>query len=81
MARADAATKNQALRALAALLRANVQALQAENAKDLERATAAGLAAPMVDRLKLTPKIIETVAPGLRAAGRDARHRSARSSA
>jgi len=64
MARASAAVKNQALRELAALLRANVAPLQSENAKDLERATAAGLAAPMVDRLKLTPKIIETVAQG-----------------
>jgi glutamate-5-semialdehyde dehydrogenase len=64
MARASAAVKNQALRELAALLRANVAPLQSENAKDLERAIAAGLAAPMVDRLKLTPKIIETVAQG-----------------
>jgi glutamate-5-semialdehyde dehydrogenase len=64
MARADAATRNKALRALAALLRSNAQALQADNAKDLERANAAGLPAPMVDRLKLTPKIIETVAQG-----------------
>jgi glutamate-5-semialdehyde dehydrogenase len=64
MARADAATRNKALRSLAALLRANVQALQADNAKDLDRATAAGLPAPMVDRLKLTPKVIETVAQG-----------------
>jgi glutamate-5-semialdehyde dehydrogenase len=64
MARADAATKNKALRRLADLLRSNVQALQSDNAKDLERATAAGLAAPLVDRLKLTPKILETVAQG-----------------
>src|SRR3954467_817071 len=64
MARADTATKNEALRTLAGLLRANVDALQADNAKDIARATAAGLAAPMVDRLKLTPKIIETVAQG-----------------
>ena len=64
MARADAATRNKALRALGGLLRGNVSALQAENAKDLERAAAAGLAAPMVDRLKLTPAIIETVALG-----------------
>jgi glutamate-5-semialdehyde dehydrogenase len=64
MAKADAATKNKALRRLADLLRANVQALQSDNAKDLERATAAGLAAPLVDRLKLTPKILETVAQG-----------------
>ena len=64
MARADAAVKNKALRALARLLRANVPALVADNARDIERAVAAGLAAPMVDRLKLTPKIIDTVAEG-----------------
>jgi glutamate-5-semialdehyde dehydrogenase len=64
MARADAATKNRALKGLATLLRASVQALQADNAKDIERATAANLPAPMVDRLKLTPKVIETVAQG-----------------
>ena len=46
MASASAATKNAALRTLAALLRDNVAALQIENAKDIERATAAGLPAP-----------------------------------
>ena len=64
MASASAATKNAALGALAALLRDNVAALQIENAKDIERATAAGLSAPMVDRLKLTPKGLETCALG-----------------
>jgi glutamate-5-semialdehyde dehydrogenase len=64
MARADAAARGKTLRALAQLLRANAQQLQADNAKDLERATASGLAAPMVDRLKLSPKAIETVAQG-----------------
>ncbi|MEY2685026.1 MAG: Gamma-glutamyl phosphate reductase [Pseudomonadota bacterium] len=64
MAKAGAATKVRALRGLAALLRANVAALQLENAKDLDRARAAGLAEPMVDRLKLTPKAIETCAEG-----------------
>src|SRR5690349_843746 len=64
MASATAAEKGAALRGLAALLRGSVQALQSDNAKDIERATAAGLAAPMVDRLKLTPKILETVAQG-----------------
>ena len=64
MAKASAATKLQALRSLAALLRANVAPLQVENAKDLERARAAGLSEPMVDRLKLTPKVIETCAEG-----------------
>ncbi|MDZ7921842.1 glutamate-5-semialdehyde dehydrogenase [Rhodoferax sp.] len=64
MARAPAATKNVALRALARLLRENTQALQVDNAKDIERAVANGLSAPMVDRLKLTPKVLETCAEG-----------------
>jgi len=64
MAKASAAIKNDALRKLAGLLRANVDALQTENAKDIARAISAGLAAPMVDRLKLTPKVIETCAQG-----------------
>jgi len=64
MAKASAAVKNTALRKLAALLRANIDALQMDNAKDIERAVAAGLDAPMVDRLKLTPKVLETCAQG-----------------
>ena len=64
MAKAGAATKIKVLRALARLLRENVAPLQVENAKDLERARAAGLAEPMVDRLKLTPKVLETCAEG-----------------
>ena len=64
MAKAPAAVKNAALRRLAALLRANVAALQVDNALDLERATANGLAEPMVDRLKLTPKVLDTCAEG-----------------
>ena len=64
MAKASAARKVAALRALATLLRANVEPLQLDNARDLERARAAGLSEPMVDRLKLTPKVIETCAEG-----------------
>ncbi|MDM7455831.1 MAG: glutamate-5-semialdehyde dehydrogenase [Tepidimonas sp.] len=64
MAQASAARKNAALRGLAALLRAHVDPLQAANALDVERARAAGLSAPMVDRLKLTPQAIETCAQG-----------------
>ncbi len=64
MARADAATKNKALKALARLLRENTAALQVDNTRDIERDTAAGLAAPMVDRLKLSPKVLETCAQG-----------------
>ncbi|NBS48781.1 MAG: gamma-glutamyl-phosphate reductase, partial [Betaproteobacteria bacterium] len=62
MARSDAAVRAQALRSLARLLREHSGALQSDNARDLERAVAAGLSEPMVDRLKLTPKVIDTVA-------------------
>ena len=64
MAAASTATKNIALRKLAALLRGNTQALQVDNAKDIDRAIANGLSAAMVDRLKLTPKVLETCAQG-----------------
>ena len=64
MARAGAATKVAALQGLARLLRSNLASLQAANELDLARARAAGLAEPMVDRLKLTPKVIETCALG-----------------
>ena len=64
MAKAGTATKNKALRRLAVLLRENTRALQADNATDLQRAAAAGLAAPLVDRLKLGPEVLETCARG-----------------
>ncbi|MBX9935586.1 MAG: glutamate-5-semialdehyde dehydrogenase [Burkholderiaceae bacterium] len=64
MAKAPAAVKNKALLVLARLLREQTDALQTDNARDLERARAAGLAEPMVDRLKLTPKVLETCAQG-----------------
>jgi len=63
-AKASAATKNKALLALARLLREQVEPLQAYNAQDLSRARANGLSEPMVDRLKLTPKVLETCAQG-----------------
>ncbi|MEO6746847.1 MAG: glutamate-5-semialdehyde dehydrogenase, partial [Caldimonas sp.] len=64
MMAAPTAAKNAALRALARRLREGGPALQTANAHDLARADAAGLAAPLVDRLKLTPRIIETAAAG-----------------
>ena len=64
MARSGTAARNQALRELARLLRANAEPLQAGNQHDLARARAAGLAEPMVDRLKLTSGAIETCAQG-----------------
>jgi glutamate-5-semialdehyde dehydrogenase len=64
MAAASTAAKDAALLALARLLREQPQALRRANEQDVAAATAQGLAAPLVDRLKLTDKIIETVAQG-----------------
>ena len=64
MAKASAAQKSLALRGLAKLLRSHTAALQMNNTKDIERAKAAGLEAAMVDRLKLTPQVLETCAQG-----------------
>jgi glutamate-5-semialdehyde dehydrogenase len=64
MAKASPAIKNNALRRLATLLREQTAALQVHNARDLDAARAAGLAEPMVDRLKLTPAVLETCAQG-----------------
>ena len=64
MAAASTAAKNAALLALARRLRDAGPALQRANAQDLQAARHAGLAEPLVDRLKLTPAVIATVAEG-----------------
>jgi glutamate-5-semialdehyde dehydrogenase len=64
MAAAGSAAKNRALLALARRLREAGAPLAAANQQDLVAARAAGLTEPMVDRLKLTPQVIETVAEG-----------------
>ena len=64
MAAAPTAAKNAALLALARRLRGAPQALHDANALDIAAAEKAGLAAPLVDRLTLTDKVIETVAEG-----------------
>ena len=67
MATAPTATKDAALRALARRLREAGVPLLAANARDLQTASAnpaAGLAEPLLDRLKLSAPIIETVALG-----------------
>ncbi len=56
--------KNSALLGLALLLRKNLALLAAANQQDLARAASAGLTGPMLDRLKLSPNDIETVATG-----------------
>lgn len=64
MARAPAAIKNKALRALARRLRDSGPALAEANERDLARARTAGLPEPMVDRLKLTAQVLQTCAQG-----------------
>ena len=64
MARASTAAKDRCLIALARQLRAGVAELAQANAGDLESAQAAGMSAPLVDRLRLTPQILQTVAQG-----------------
>ena len=64
MAAASSAAKDDALRRLATLLRERTDALEAANARDLAAASAAGLEGPMLDRLRLGPKVLATVAEG-----------------
>ncbi|MDP9043328.1 MAG: glutamate-5-semialdehyde dehydrogenase [Pseudomonadota bacterium] len=64
MAAAPTAAKDAALRALARHLREAPAELAAANERDLQAARQAAMATPLVDRLKLTPQVIETVAMG-----------------
>ncbi|HEV8692480.1 MAG TPA: glutamate-5-semialdehyde dehydrogenase [Ideonella sp.] len=64
MARAGTREKNDALLALARLLREAGPALAEANARDIAAAQNQGLAAPLVDRLRLTDKVVATVAEG-----------------
>src|SRR6476659_225628 len=64
LAAAPLARRDAALRALARRLREGAAELGAINAGDVDAARAAGLAAPLVDRLKLDPASLETVAVG-----------------
>ena len=65
LARADTATKDRALRAMAAAIRRDEAKLIAANAEDVAAARAAGHDAASVDRLSLTPKGIAAMAEGL----------------
>ena len=64
LAASPVAARNAALRALARRLRESEAALREANAGDLAAARDAGLAAPLVDRLKLDAAALETVAVG-----------------
>jgi len=65
LAQAPTAQKNDALKAMAAHIRAHVPEIMAANASDLTRARASGVAAAFIDRLTLTPERIEAIAKGL----------------
>ncbi len=67
LAQADRATKDTALRAAAASIRANAARIKEENAKDLQFAAQKGLSAAMTDRLLLNDQRIEDIARGLEA--------------
>jgi glutamate-5-semialdehyde dehydrogenase len=64
MAKASSLQKNKALLELARLLRDNTTALLVANQKDIERAKASGLEGPMLHRLHLSPKALDTCAQG-----------------
>lgn len=64
MAASSTAQRNQALTHLSALLRSSADTLAQLNQQDIDAAETAGIAAPLVDRLRLTPDVIETLATG-----------------
>ena len=66
IARAGTAEKNRALLATAEAIDAGRDELMRANAIDLERGKEKGLAAPLMDRLELTPKRIDGMIEGLR---------------
>ncbi len=65
IARADTASKNAALNAIAASIRRDAEQLASANAKDVKSARARKLDSAAIDRLTLTPKVIETMAAGV----------------
>jgi len=65
VAKADTATKNRALRAMAAAIRRDSARLSDANAADVAAARQTGLDSAAIDRLTLTPKSIESMAQGL----------------
>lgn len=65
MARADTASKNAALKAIAAELDAQRPQLAAANAKDMQKGRDNGLDAALLDRLELTDTRIDAMIEGL----------------
>ncbi len=65
LALSSADQRNQALRAAAAALRDQRQAIKTANGRDMAAGQEKGLSAPMLDRLMLDDKRIESIAKGL----------------
>jgi glutamate-5-semialdehyde dehydrogenase len=66
LARADTATKNQALNAIAEDIDHRRRAVEESNRRDLEAGTTKGLDAALLDRLELTPARVDAMIEGLR---------------
>lgn len=64
MAASTTAQRNEALSTLAKLLREQMASLVEANRPDVVCAQVAKMEAPLIDRLRLTPQIIETLAQG-----------------
>src|SRR3954470_13077918 len=62
---ADTSTKNKALVAAAAAIRAQKPQILAANGEDMRAGEARGLSAALLDRLKLDDKRVEAMAKGL----------------
>src|SRR5437588_377805 len=65
LARADADAKNRALAAMAKDIRSSAKKILAANSADLAQAKKDGAEAAFIDRLTLTPKLIEQMAGGI----------------
>jgi glutamate-5-semialdehyde dehydrogenase len=65
MAAVSSNQKNQALVAIADLIKENAPAIQAQNAKDIDRARTNGLSPAMIDRLTISDQVITSMAEGL----------------
>jgi len=65
LARAKSGTKNQALAAMAAQIRAGAETILEANRGDVAQAKADGCDCAFIDRLTLTPELIEQMAAGV----------------
>src|SRR3979490_890910 len=65
LARADAEAKNRALAFMAKDLRSSAKKILAANSADVAQAKKDGADAAFIDRLTLTPKLIEQMAEGI----------------